>query len=388
MERIRRDTLLGLVFFGTLGFLLWATVNLTDLSLGAVPPLVVHFPDAGSADVGTNVMVLGKKVGKVGAIDVLYDRDELPVRMQLLLREPIPLTDAAIIEVRDAGVLGGKQIYIDPGRGRPLPEGADLRGRSQKGAFERIGDIADGQGELGEAATKTLNSINTFFEHMNDRETTVGQLTQTRVLHDQILTVVQRLDAIFGSIQDGQSTLGRLAMDTAMGTRVQELVDNLAAVSETLTKSEGTVGMLLNDAATANHLRAIVADVAALTTKARAGEGTVGMLLTDATVARNLADSLANLDRLLVKANDPNAGVVGALTSDPESAQHLRVAMANIRDVTDSLRRSDGALGVLINDKDVGIRLRRIFTQVSRALEDAREAAPIANFVQVLLGTF
>ena len=59
MERIRRDTLLGLVFFGTLGFLLWATVNLTDLSLNRVPPLEVYFPDAGGVEGGTNVMVLG-----------------------------------------------------------------------------------------------------------------------------------------------------------------------------------------------------------------------------------------------------------------------------------------------------------------------------------------
>ena len=73
MERTRRDTLLGLVFFGTLAFLLWATVNLTDMSLAGVPPLVVYFPDAGSAEAGTNVMVLGKKVGKVGSIDFLIN---------------------------------------------------------------------------------------------------------------------------------------------------------------------------------------------------------------------------------------------------------------------------------------------------------------------------
>ena len=55
MDRIQRDTLLGVVFFGTLGFLLWATVNLTDLSLSQ--ELAVRFPQAGSVDVGTNVMV-------------------------------------------------------------------------------------------------------------------------------------------------------------------------------------------------------------------------------------------------------------------------------------------------------------------------------------------
>src|SRR5690606_7701487 len=150
---------LGLVFFGTLAFLLWATVNLTDISLGRVPPLQVFFPDAGSADVGTNVMVLGKKVGKVGAIDVVYERTRNPVRMQLLLREEIPLTDQMVIEIRDAGVLGGKQIYIDPGRGQRLAADAELLGISQMGAFDRPGDIAEGQGALGESLNGTLLSI-------------------------------------------------------------------------------------------------------------------------------------------------------------------------------------------------------------------------------------
>ena len=80
--------------------------------------------------------------------------------------------------------------------------------------------------------------------------------------------------------------------------------------------------------------------------------------------------------------------VIGAAFSDPETAEHFKIAMANIRDVTDKLTQEEGALGILINDKAVGVRLRRIFTQVSRALEDAREAAPISSFVQVLFGVF
>ena len=45
-------------------------------------------------------------------------------------------------------------------------------------------------------------------------------------------------------------------------------------------------------------------------------------------------------------------------------------------------------IGAMINDEDLAIRFRRILNQVSRAIEDAREAAPISNFVQVLLGVF
>lgn len=388
MERIRRDTLLGLVFFGTLGFLLWATVNLTDLSLNRVPPLEVYFPDAGGVEVGTNVMVLGKKVGKVGAIDVLYERDDHPILMRLLLREAIPLKQDFAIEVREDGVLGGKLVYVDPGKGTPLTGERELRGKTQKSAFDRIGDIADGQGALGESLQLTLQSVRDFFEHLNDDQTTVGRLTQSRELHDSLLTTVQRLDAILAAVQDGKSPLGRLAMDTTLGERLQTTIDNLAKASASLTTADGTVGMLLNDPRVATDVRDIVDDLRVLVGKARNGEGVVGRLFTDERLAQQMANALASLDELLAKANDPNAGIVGVLTSDPASAENLRLAIANLKDVTDSLNRSEGAIGILINDKDVGVRLRRIFTQVSRALEDAREAAPISNFVQVLFGTF
>lgn len=388
MDRNRRDTLLGLVFFGTLAFLLWATINLTDMSLGKVPPLVVFFPDAGSAEAGTNVMVLGKKVGKVGAIDVVYDRPDLPVKMTLLLKESVPLTDKMTIQVRDAGVLGGKQIYIDPGRGTPWPEGRELRGESQPGAFERIGNIAEAKGELGENLNATVTSIKTFFENMNNEESTIGRLVRRRELHDEFLQVAKNVNTVLDAVTKGEGTIGRLIVDRGMRDDAMRLVTNLAAVSDSLRSTDGTLGMLLNDRGTAENLRTMVADLTKVVTDAKDGKGALGRILRDEKLATDLGDSLANLSTLLAKANDPEAGVLGALTSDKETGQNLKMAIANLREVTASLTRSDGMLGALLNDKDLGVRFRRIMTQVSRALEDAREAAPIGNFVQVLLGAF
>jgi len=388
MDRIRRDTLLGLVFFGTLGFLLWATVNLTDLSLGEVPPLVVYFPDAGSAETGTNVMVLGKKVGKVGEIEVLYERTEAPIRMTLLLKEAIPLTDAAAIEVRDAGVLGGKMIYIDPGRGGPMPAGRELRGASQPGAFDRIGNIADAKGELGESLNRSIRAFGDFFAKMNDEESSIGRLVGRRELYDEVLQTVQNLNAITDAVLKGEGAIGRLVVDHQLRDDFMRIVTNLAATSETLRSSEGTIGMLLNDRATADDLRTTLDNLRRMVADTYDGKGTIGRLIRDEQLAGDLAGSLANLNVLLQRANDPDAGVLGALTSDAETGRNLKLTIANLRDISDRLTQNEGPLGILINDKDLGVRLRRIFVQVSRALEDARESAPIGNFVQVLLGAF
>ncbi|MCC7063836.1 MAG: MCE family protein [Planctomycetes bacterium] len=388
MDRIRRDSLLGLVFFGTLAFLLWATVNLTDMSLGKVPPLEVYFEDGGGIEVGANVLVLGKKVGKVGAIDILYERPQNQARLTLLVEEAIPLTDRMRIEIQDAGLLGTKQVYIDPGRGGPWPADREKLGATTKNVMERIGEIADGKGELGKNLNGTLTAIRSLFESLRDEQNTIGRLTTRRELYDEILQTVQRLNGIFEVIQTGKSTLGRLAVDTAMGERFQHILDNLAATSDALVGKEGTIGMLLNDAGAAQNLRSILADIATLTTDTKDGKGALGKILTDETMARDLTEALANLSAVLKKANDPEAGTLGRLLGDADLGKDLTAILANLRTVSERLIGTDTLLGILISDKDVGVRFRSIIKQVSRALEDAREAAPIGSFVQVLLGAF
>ena len=66
----------------------------------------------------------------------------------------------------------------------------------------------------------------------------------------------------------------------------------------------------------------------------------------------------------------------------------LQETVGNLALVSEQLTQSKGLLGSLINDPDLAVRFRRILNAVSRAIEDAREAAPISNFIQVLLGTF
>lgn len=386
MDRIRRDTLLGIVFFGTLAFLLWATVNLTDLSLRR--ELVVWFPQAGSVDVGTNVMVLGKKVGKVSAIDIEYTRTDRPVKMVLMLREAIPLKQSHVIEVRDAGVLGGKQVYIDPGQGAPTPADAELLGSVAGSAFDKLGDIADGKGAVGSRLEESLREIRDFFHNMNDEETSVGRLVRRRELYDSVLAAADRLNTILQAVIDGKGAVGALVMNQQTADDTTQLLANLRTVSDRLLTTEGPLGVLLNDRDTARHVQGILDNLDVLVADARAGKGILGRLLQDEDLAEQFGGVVHDLNRLLQKANDPDAGVLGALSSDPGAAADLKATLANLRDVTGALTRNEGLIGALINDKDIAVRFRRILTQVSRAIEDAREAAPIGNFVQVLLGTF
>ena len=386
MNRLRRDTLLGLVFFGSLAVLLWATVNLTDLSVDNVRRTVL-FEQAGSAEVGTNVMVLGKKIGKVGAIDLDYAAAK-PIQMKLLLRERIPFKRDYSITVRDAGVLGGKQVYVDPGRtGADVPDDEVLQGSVEPGAFEQIGNITKGEGVLGDKLVAAIEQIRLFFANMNDPDTTVGRLTTNRELHDSLLGVTDRLGNVLQAVLDQKGALGDLVMNEESRANVHGFLANLQSVSGRLASgTDGVLGVLLNDRDAAAQVQSILRNIEVIVADARQGEGIVGRLLRDDALAVQFANVVGNLDRLLANATDPDAGALGALTSDPQTAADVKAALADLRHVSGKLASRDGLLGVLINDPDLGVRFSRIMRQVSRAIEDAREAAPIGNFIQVLLG--
>lgn len=386
MDRIRRDTLLGFVFFGSLAFLLWATLNLTDQAYGDAK-LLVRFAQAGSCEVGTNVMVLGKKIGKVGAIDVDYDRADLPIAMTLLLREAIPLRQDYAISVKDAGVLGGKQVYIDPGRAAALPAEAALRGEVEPGAFDQIGNIAKGEGKLGGKAVDAVEEIRKFFANMNDPTTSVGKLVTSSALHDQLSDAADSLGRILDAVVEQKGAVGDLVMNAETKENLHGFLASLRSLGKKLDSgTDGVLGVLLNDADAARNVQSIVRNLEVIVADARNGGGVVGRLLRDDELARRFANLVGNLDTLLANLTNAEAGALGALTSDPATARDVKTTLANLRHVSEQLAQKQGLLGAMINDPDLATRFRRILTQVSRAIEDAREAAPIGSFIQVLIG--
>lgn len=387
MDRIRRDTLLGLVFFGSLAFLLWATLNLTDQAYGQAK-LLVRFAQAGSCEVGTNVMVLGKKIGKVGAIDVDYADGALPIAMTLLLREEIPLRQDYAIAVKDAGVLGGKQVYIDPGRAPArLPADAALRGEVEPGAFDQIGNIAKGEGKLGGKAVDAVEEIRRFFANMNDPTTSVGKLVTSSALHDQLSDAADSLGRILDAVIDQKGAVGDLVMNAETKENLRGFLVSLRSLGRKLDSgTDGVLGVLLNDADAARNVQSIVRNLDVIVTDARNGGGIVGMLLRDDELARRFANLVGNLDKTLANLANAESGALGALVSDPATARDIKTTLANLRFVSEQLAQKQGLLGALINDPDLATRFRRILTQVSRAIEDAREAAPIGSFIQVLIG--
>ena len=93
MAKIKRDTLLGLVFFTGMGVLLLASLSLMDSLFYRTESIVVRFPDASGIRNGDPVLVLGMHIGKVESVNYEIDTSfpRHPILLELTLKQSISL---------------------------------------------------------------------------------------------------------------------------------------------------------------------------------------------------------------------------------------------------------------------------------------------------------
>lgn len=390
-DRMKRDTLLGLVFFGGLGLLLWATLNLTDLSFGDQRRLDVYFPSGIDLQQGDPVMILGTRVGKVEAVTIEPDAATAPthrVRVSMSLTTDVALTENASFEIQDATLLGGKKVEIDPGfDGGALDEDKPLRGQSVGNPLASVGETfsdPDNKENLG----AILREIRQLVENVNSGRGSLGRVISEDDLYVELLAAVQSLRQSAEAIEQAQGALGRIIHDTQLGDDLTQLIANLRTLSDRATTGDNLVARLLNDRTWSDALDEMLTDARDIINRINDGEGTIGALVGDQQLADDLKAAVAQIRRLAELAGDPQAGLLGAIFADPQLADEVRAIVADVGTFANSLVEGRGLLGVLIEDEDIAEQFSRLLRQVARAVEDAREAAPVGTFVQAIIGAF
>lgn len=382
MERSTRDTLLGLVFFGGLGLLIFATAELGNLSLEPRPRLVAHFADAAGLRVGDPVFVLGHRNGHVRSVTWVPDAPlERRIEVVLELQREIRFRRGARIEIRDATFLGGKEVRIDPGFGPPL-EG-DPPTATRKNPFDLLGESLS-EADLG----ATVRSIRRFFESVNDPEGSVGALLSRREAYDELVAALRSVRKSVERIEKGPGPVHRLLYDERLGADLAAAASEARKLLEAARQGHGVVARLLNDARLADDLAAAATDLRAAAGALRDEKGLAGKLLHDEELAGDVAAAAASLRSVAAKLDDPRAGLAGALLGDEKMRADARRLVARLSEVAEGIATGKGLLARLVNDEDLAERVARLFRQVSRAVEDAREAAPVGTFFQVLAGPF
>ncbi len=390
MERGRQDLLLGIVFFAALGVLLWATMNVTGLSLGQkTQERTVRFPQAAGLQAGDNVFVLGHRFGQVQRIE--YERDAPAGRrivVDLMFERPVVLTNRYRVQIREGSLLGGRQVEVDPGDGDQIvPPGDTLQGEVSLGALASLGDLfADGSVETD--LKSIVSGLRSAIDRANRGEGTLGRILTDSKLYDEALGAVQSARASLEEIQSGRGAIGKAIYDQKVGDDLARIVDNVDAMVADARAGKGLLGAVLTDESIADKTRQIVDDVSTVTADVRAGKGAAGLLFRDEATAADLERITGGFADLADNVNDPNKGLIGALVADGEMRARAQRFVDDLADISTEIRMGNGLVSRLVYDDELGEEFSRVLNQVSRAIEDAREAAPVSTFFQVFSGAY
>ncbi|MBL8857834.1 MAG: MCE family protein [Planctomycetes bacterium] len=390
-----RSVILGLFFLLTLSVLGYYTLFLTDFTLFRDrPEMRVQFSETNGLREGDGVLVAGMRWGRIKKLT--FDPTapiEKRVTVIASLNEKLPLRAGWKIQIKDATLLGGRNMVIDPGpaEGAPVPEGTLLLGTVSANPIEGLGRLVDASSAGVEEIVENMRLIS---RDLKDGRGTLGRILRDESMSDDLASAVNSAARTLATLEDiaknlgaGKGTAGQLLSNDelfkeflAASKKLSKVLDEAALLAVDVRAGSGLAGRLIQDETIAKDVSEAVAALNAVVKKIDAGQGTLGVLINDDAIARNIEVVTKNLA--------DGQGTIGALLTRPEIYDNIRQLTEDLAVVTSSVRSGQGSIGRLVMDDDLYQDLKTAMRIVQRALEEFREAAPITTFTSVFFGAF
>ena len=369
----QRQLLLGVFFVFALSILAVYTLFLTDIHLFSKPILMtVYFPEANNLREGDPVQLLGARIGRVKEVTPnITAETKKRIRTVLSLESKVELLEDATISIRETSLLGGRNVFIDPGVFggpvmQPLDDGAFF-GEVYKNPIASLGDIG-----------KLLNE---------NRESISGFLTNLHTITDDL--------------RAGKGLLGQLIEDENLGSDAKNVVSsakqfvaNARDVTEQLKSGQGLLGSLLYDEGSKQKFSDTLDNLRQLTTDIKGQQGILGALIYDSTLKERLSGAIESFGTFVAKLNE-SEGALQLLLNDPTTREEVRTlvsslsrASTDIETVVANVKGGQGTIGKLLTEDTLYQDFKKTVGVLTRSLEDYREAAPITAFTTVLFGAF
>ncbi|MDZ4773086.1 MAG: MlaD family protein [Planctomycetota bacterium] len=390
-----RSVILGLFFLFTLGVLGYYTLFLTDFTLFKDrPEMTVHFSETNGLREGDGVLVAGMRWGRIKKLT--FDPTapiEKRVTVTASLDSKLPLRDGFKILIKDATLLGGRNLSIDPGpaEGVPVPDGQLLMGTVQSNPIEGLGRLVDASSA---GVQETIENMRVFTRDLKDSKGLIGRLANDQGLADDLAMTVTSasrtmaaMEQIAQDLSAGKGTAGQLLANDALfqelitaAKKLTTVLDEAGGLAIDVRRGNGLVGQLVTNETLAKDVADALAAFRSVAQKIDAGQGTLGALVNDDSIARNV--------ELITKNVAEGQGTIGALLTKSDVYDNLRQVTEDFAVVTSSIRSGQGTIGRFVMDDDLYQDLKTAVRIVQRALEEFREAAPITTFTSVFFGAF
>ncbi len=279
--------------------------------------LVARFHNLKGLQKGDDVLMAGVRIGAVSNT-LLAGRQ---AEAMLTIDPGVRIADDAVATVATSSLLGTNHLEVSFGTAGapPLKPGATIKTRETIDMNEVIAKL----GSLGDRMEQVLNDIGQNFKGGGKNGNLFSNLNKL-VNEDgpKLTATLSNLQAITGKIRDGQGTIGKLINDDQLNQQLLASVDQIKGA---------------------------------------------------ATDARKLID---NAQSMLNQVKSGH-GAVGTLLYDHQTAENIRVAVQNLRQITDKLNSDKGTLGRLIGDDQLYRQAEGTMRKVNQAVDSLSDQGPI-----------
>lgn len=321
-----RNLVVGLLFLGSLAVLGAATLLISSVSVFTQrEAIAIRFPSVDNLETGDDVMVYGMRVGQVDSIQ--FRPTESP-------EEPVLVRCTVLKEVADR-ITDKTRIEIaskGPLGGRHV----EITPPSAPGPDARRLDEYSGQAP-GDLFRRLENLVARNEENISEA---IAEIKST----------IPEIKSTFQAINSAEGTVGALIKDTELRDKVKKALSDLA---DNVSSETGTIGYLLRNEEAKKNIQSAITDIQK--------------------VARQLSEG---------------EGVAGALINDRKLADRVYEAVDDIHEIVHKVNTGQGTIGQAVNNPKAWEELVKILVLARETIEDLREQAPIATFVDAIFTAF
>ncbi|MDP6423494.1 MAG: hypothetical protein QGG14_02035, partial [Planctomycetota bacterium] len=275
---------------------------------------------------------------------------------------------------------GGKQISISPGKSTDSNE-KPLIGKAPPHPLKALGDLFSGEDDK-KSLGKMLQNFGDLAEDLLTGKGTIGgAIGSARTAFERVGAAAEEVRIAVADARKGTGNLGWV---------VKKAGDFLASaddVAKAVRSGEGLASRLLSNRTLADNVEKSMQNLRTVTDELAAGRGPLGRLLRDPAMEKEIQLIVRNLNEAMTALNE-GKGLAQALLHDQSLRDNARSIVSDLRGVANDLELGKGTIGRLIKDETVYLQIERLLNQVSRVIEDQREAAPVSTFFNIFTGAF
>ncbi|MFT5050998.1 MAG: phospholipid/cholesterol/gamma-HCH transport system substrate-binding protein [Chlamydiales bacterium] len=383
-----RNVILGFFFVAVVAILSYYTVFMTDFQLLGEPVRkTVYFTETNGLREGDSVLVAGVRWGKIESADFDPRADrERRIKVTISLDETIGLHADYKIQIKDATLLGGKNLVIDPGlpNSPVIPEDRELYGSVSSNVLQALDDVV---AENREAIRTTLGDIQTIVADIRAGRGIAGRILADEELAASFSSAISSISGSFDNVEvltkglrEGEGTFGRLftedvlyeAAQTAV-EQARDLLSDARTVIADVRQGRGTIGRLLYDEGMSEDVATSLNSIGSITQSIDEGKGALGRMVRDEKLAEDMTKFVGQLTS--------DDSTVGRLMTRTDLYDNFLSFSDDLAATMRTVRSGEGTVGRLINDDELYTELQRALATLTGSLEEAREAAPISTFL-------